>query len=309
MPRHYFRGKRLNLLRVLRFLQEADRRLLYGLLLLVVAGPFLLRPHLGVQVSPQTQQMFDAIDSLPPRSFVYFGTDWAAGTRGENLPQTTAVMRHLMKKKLRFAIISLDPQGKQLAQRVAERLQGRYGYREGVDWVNWGYQVAGTDTDEQNYIKGFTKDVPGYFKTDIHGQPLATLPVMQGIRTASDINFIVSITPTNSYRPYIAFLAQSNKIPMGLCPTAVMAPEAFVYLDSRQLVGLVNGVQGAAEYEQLLRERLPEDLSDAKGIEKASEFLPSLSFAHLLIIVFILLGNVAMILERRQRAALGGGGR
>ena len=279
------------------------------LLLLVVVGPFLLRPRLHVQVSPQTQQLYDVVDSLPPRSFVYLGSDWSAGTRGENLPQTTAIMRHLMKKKLRFGIVSLDAQGKELAQRVAERLQGRYGYREGVDWVNWGYQVAGTDVDQQNYIKGFTKDIVGYFKTDVHRAPLATLPVMEGIKTAADIKLVISITPTNSYRPYIAFLAQSNKIPMGLCPTAVMAPEAFTYLDSRQLIGLVNGVQGAAEYEQLLRENHPEDLTDAKGIEKASEFLPSLSFAHLLIIVFIALGNVAMLLERRQRAALGREGR
>ena len=55
-----------------------------------------------------------------------------------------------------------------------------------------------------------------------------------------------------------------------------MAPEAYPYLDSRQLVGLLTGMRGAAEYEQLI---------DAPG-----DGLPAMtgqSFAHLFILILI----------------------
>ena len=54
---------------------------------------------------------------------------------------------------------------------------------------------------------------------------------------------------------------------------------------------MVNGLNGAAEYEQLL------------GVfSKATRASNSSSLGHLLIIGFIILGNIAMLLERRQRA-------
>lgn len=262
-----------------------DRRVLYGLLLITVALPFLLHTTLNVQVSPQTQALYDAIEELKPGDFVYFGVDWGASTRGENRAQTLVLMRHLMKKKLRFILVGLDPQSADLTGKLAVKMQKEFGYQEGVDWVNIGYQV-----DQVNFLQGFVKDVVGTAKADIHSKPLAGMPVMNGIRTAKDIKLVLDVTPANTFGAYIQFLAGPSGIPMGLAPTAVMAPEAFVYLDSKQLVGMIPGIQGAAEYEKLLGVK-----------DKATEALPSLSFAHLLIIGFIFLGNVAMILERRQR--------
>ena len=63
---------------------------------------------------------------------------------------------------------------------------------------------------------------------------------------------ILDVNPTAGYAIYIQFMQSPFKIPMGLAPTAVMAPEAFNYLDSGQLVGMLQGLQGAVEYEQLL---------------------------------------------------------
>ena len=71
--------------------------------------------------------------------------------------------------------------------------------------------------------------------------------------------------------------------------------EAFNYLDSGQIVGLLQGLQGAVEYEQLLN-----------TFGRATRASNSLSSAHLLLITFIVLGNIAMLLERGKRRNLGG---
>src|SRR5439155_34916 len=86
------------------------RRYLYALLAMVVTIPLL--PFLNFQqhvaTSRQTKALYEAIEALPENSFVLFGSDWGGGTAGESQPQGGGLMRHLMKKKLRFAILFLQ---------------------------------------------------------------------------------------------------------------------------------------------------------------------------------------------------------
>ena len=281
---------------ILRFLQTVDRRVLYALLLLSVTLPFFLSVRLPMKVSPATESLYNAIDALHPGDFVLLGTDWDGGTKGENSPETFAVMQHLMRKKLRFGVLCFSPQSPTLVGNIARSMQQQYGYQEGVNWVNFGYKV-----DAKNFFKGFVQDIPSTIPTDTRGIAVASLPAMNGIHSAADIKFVMVVTPTSLYQTYIQFVAGPRHIPIGLAPTSVMIPEAFNYLDSGQLIGMVPGLVGAGEYESKLQSEYP----DTKP-SKASAFSNSASFAHLLIIAFILLGNVAMILERRQRRRMGG---
>ena len=284
---------------ILRLLQEVDRRVLYVLLLLAVTLPFFLKFRVPVAVSPPTQALYDAIDNLPENGFVLFGPNYSAGTRGENGAQSEALLRHLMimwhKKKVRFGMLAFDPQGKTLAQNIALGLQEEYnkqGYniKEGESWVNFGYRV-----DQVNFVRAMVKDIPGSLTKDIHDQPLTGLPVMQGIHSAKDVAMILDVNPTDRYQIFIQFMQGPFKIPMGLAPTAVMAPEAFNYLDSGQIVGMLPGLQGAVEYEQLLN-----------TFGRATRASNSLGVAHILLIGLIVLGNIAMLLERSRQRKAGG---
>jgi hypothetical protein len=71
-----------------------------------------------------------------------------------------------------------------------------------------------------------------------------------------------------------------------------MAPEQYPFLDSGQLSGMLTGMKGAAEYEQLI---------GAPGFG-----LPAMagqSFAHLYILFLIVLGNLPILIgwSRRRR--------
>ena len=68
------------------------------------------------------------------------------------------------------------------------------------------------------------------------------------------------------------------------------------YMHSRQLIGMVPGLRGAAGYESLI---------DMKGLGTAG--LDAQSIAHIVILLLIVLGNVAFVLDRRQiRKGMGG---
>ena len=104
--------------------QKIDRRILYVLLAFVLSTPFLISvPVPKSVVSPQAHSFYDTIeeianDSVNSKKLVILSTNYEAGTLAENQTQTEAVMRHLMKRHLKFAIFSFAyPQGRELAQK------------------------------------------------------------------------------------------------------------------------------------------------------------------------------------------------
>lgn len=278
-------------------LQNIDRRILYLLLAIVVGLPLVLRVAVPpAVVLPQTRAFYETIENAAADpaykdKLVILSANYGAGTLADNNTQTEAVMRHLMKRHLKFAIFcSNDPQGRQLAQDIADRISPQYGYQYGRDYCNWGYRPAAAI---ETILKAMVRDVPGAIIADYKNTPLASLPVMQNIKTVDDIGIIVEVASANTLTPWLQYFQRTGKEPIAtlFCPTPVMAPEAFPYLKSGQLQGMLVGLKGAIEYEGLIGE---------PGF--ATRASASLSYAHLLIISLIVLGNVGMFVERRQLA-------
>ena len=97
-------------------------------------------------------------------------------------------------------------------------------------------------------------------------------------------DFELTITPTEPLR---AIYLQPE---MAAGVTAVMATDLYPYWKSDQLVGVINGMKGAAEYEHLVG-------VTGWGILGMS----SQSIAHLLIILFIIMGNIGYLAGRLHR--------
>ena len=74
--------------------------------------------------------------------------------------------------------------------------------------------------------------------------------------------------------------------------TAVSAPEFYPYLQSHQLLGLLGGMAGAAEYEKA---------RDEKG--DATRGMVPQSFAHLFVALCILAGNAVQWMKAREKQA------
>jgi len=69
-----------------------------------------------------------------------------------------------------------------------------------------------------------------------------------------------------------------------------MATTFFPFLNSGQIVGMVAGLKGAAEYERLIDHK-----------EMASRGMDAQSIAHLVVIGFILVGNLAYFATRKGK--------
>lgn len=264
----------------LRF-RQIDRRIIYLLVFVVISVPIVVRVPIPLFPSPEAKNLKEFMDKLPPGKMVIIAADWEAATKGECSPLTAVMIEYLMKSKRPFAIFSLVPQGPEFAQRLAERAAKKYGRKYGEDWVNWGYRPSPRTT-----LIAMNKDVIGTIKTDTRKTPLDEIPCMKGVKSFSDVGLVYEITGTALTDSYLQFV---TKVPLALGCTAVIGPEQYPYVQSGQWKGLLVGLRGAAEMETLT------GFKEGMGLR----LMPAQSYAHLLVILLIILGNLGMIAAGR----------
>ncbi|MCX8053775.1 MAG: hypothetical protein N3B12_08195 [Armatimonadetes bacterium] len=280
---------------VLTKLQNIDRRILYLLIAVVIAVPLLRRPskHPSV-VFLEVKNAYNTLDRIPKNKVVILSTVWGPGTRAENESQTEAIMRHLFRNRTKFVVLSWDQLGSQLTYDGGTAIAKKMGRRYGADWVHLGYNPG----PMYAIIRGLGKNFPGVFKVDRFGKKLKDIPLTAKVRDHRDIGAVVEITPSGTVAYWIAYFNQPYQVPLVFCPTAVMSAEAYPYLDSGQLNGMLNGVIGAAQYETLI------GMGKERTYAAAASW--ALSSAHIFILVLIVLGNLGYALSRRSTRARGG---
>jgi hypothetical protein len=269
-----------------------DRRIIYVLLFLTTMAPLVFGWHLPMFVTDDARELYAVVEALPRNRIVVLSCNWEAGTQAESRPQTVALARHLLRRRIPFAILSINyPTSPQLAddavqQAIREEGHGKYG----VDYCNFGYKVGTTP-----WLQAVARNLTTTISNDWKGRPLGELPMMRGVETfQQNVSLLIDITGSATVTEWIPFVhTPPTSVPIGYACTAVMAPEAYPLLDSGQLVGMLTGMRGAAEYELL-------NGSPGFGVTA----MAGQSFAHLFILGLIALGNLpilAGLLARRRR--------
>jgi hypothetical protein len=260
------------------------RRLIYLVFAIALAIPFLTHWTVPPDVGPEARQFYTALERVPADKLVLINCQFEAGTLAENGPQVQSIMTHCMKSGKRFALIGFDPIGPGLAQGMAEALAKKYNRPYGETWCNLGYKV-GTAA----YVKGLARDIPHAVTADFRGTKIEQIPAMRGIHTAQDVGMMIDVDPTATYGLWLAFFTGPFHVPYGIAPTSVMIADIYPFLNSGQVVGMLKGIAGAAQYERLV---------DAPG-EGYRNRMP-VFMAHLTIILLILVGNAGEIKRRLE---------
>ena len=155
----------------------------------------------------------------------------------------------------------------------------------GIDYINLGYKP-----DYKAVILGMGDSFRKIYPTDFGGVSLDSFPIMQGVDNYSDVEFLLIISDNGIVDEWVTLANRQFGIPLGAGVTAVMMPKFYSYLQSNQMVGLLGGMKGAAEYENLI---------DSPGM--ATLFMGPQSIVHLMIILFIIIGNVSYFLGGRKK--------
>jgi len=141
------------------------------------------------------------------------------------------------------------------------------------------------------------------FTTDVEGNPARGMPLLDGIKSLADMSLIISFGGGfPGIKEWVQFAGDVAHVPIAGGCTAVSAPLLYPYFP-QQLVGLMGGIKGAAEYEALLTTAYPRFASLPR---RGTQAMGPQTVAHLVIMFFIVMGNLAYFLtrgsSRRQEA-------
>ncbi len=268
-------------------LLNIDRRFIYLIVFAVVLAPLIAQWRMPQRyTNPWTKALFDYIEALPPGTPVLVAFDYEPGTKPELHPMAVAVTRHVLRRDLRLITMTFMPGGVLLSQQVTGEVARELGKQYGVDYVNLGFKPGVIQV-----IQGMGENLKRVFAKDVTEQDTSLLPVLKGVHDYKNLGLIVDITGTGITGTWIAFAHQKYGAPVGAGVTSVVAVDLYPYLKTKQLVGLINGIGGASEYERLL---------EAPG--QAVLAIPSVTSVHVLMVVLVIIGNIAYFATRRPRS-------
>ncbi len=343
--------------------RDIDRRLIFLFIALSVIIPLVLDLYFPETATPMVEGVFDKIDSLPDGSRVLIDCSYDPASMPELQPMATAWMRHCFLKKHKVYTTALWPIGQQMAVNTLndsvefmKRLDPKRRIVYGEDYVNLGFKSGGPGV-----IKVILTNIGALYSTDINGTNIADIPMMNGVTNLKSFDLIVSISAGfPGSKEWIQFGSDPAGVELVSGSTAVQTPLLYPYYP-QQLVGVLGGLKGAAEYESLLfdkvrgrfLERLPEmpemltadiarlqadhsldDKARAQRIGEKNALLVSLresdlatlsdrnlaeladgvfgysqkgirrmgpqAVAHVVIVLFIIIGNVTFFIDRRR---------
>ena len=270
-------------------LQALDRRWIFLSVFLVVALPLFWPRDKVMEASRPTRMAFEEIEALQAPATVLLSWDFDPGSQAELLPTAEAILHQLFRKNVKVVVMTLWPAAPTLASAALARVGERYGKEEGVDYVNLGYK-PGADV----VVKAMGDDIHEAFPSDQRRRRVGDIPIMKGIHDYGDFALVIDLAAGNSVEPYVQQAVERNDARLVIAVTGVMIADFYPYLEAGQVKGLVGALRGAAEYEQLVG---MEEILGRPGPAVAA--MDSQSYAHILILFFIVLGNLGHFLGGR----------
>jgi hypothetical protein len=265
-------------------LSRIDRRVLFLIILVCVIIPLLVGARMRMTVTPPVRDLYDTIESLEPGSYIWLAADYDPGSMPELMPMNIALAEHLFRRNIRIISASLWPPGPPLSQRVLETIGAKYGKKYGRDFVNLGFKEG-----REAVMVSSAEDLRRTFPQDYFGTSWDRVPMLDDIGSLRDVEMIVCVSAGYpGIKEWIQQIATRYDIMIGGGVTAVSGPEMYPYIQSGQLVGLLAGMKGAGEYEQLV---------EAPGLGIAGTVAQST--AHVMVVVFIIFANIVFIMEKR----------
>jgi len=253
----------------------------------MVAVPLLRPIGLPLVILDEVRDTLALIASFPEGSVVWLASEVAATNAAELRPMITAFARYLVMQNHRIIIGGFWTDGCNLARIWLDPIFEEMGAVYGVNYVNLGYRPSSTSVLDE-----CRKDIiNAYSDRDIAGRKLSEMPVMAGVTKASDIDYLVCMSPgTPGTSTYISAWRATGEVDVIIdCPTSGMYTTAGNNYQAGITKGLVGGLNGSAQVEQLI---------GYPG--KAIRGMDAQGTGHFAILLYLIIGNIGYYQIRRM---------
>ncbi|MFC1712293.1 hypothetical protein ACFL6S_01425 [Candidatus Poribacteria bacterium] len=272
-------------MKILEVLASVDRRYIFLLIALTVIVPILLPIGMPITVTQEVQSVYDYIEKTPPGSTIIVALDYDPSSLAELYPMTLAVLRHAYSRKIKVLGMTLWNTGAALGQ-IAMREAAEGIAQEGEDYVYLGFVPQPVSA-----IMGMGEDISVVFPKDYNGTSTSEMPAMKSVKNYKDIALLIDLAAGSTPEAWIIYAGDTYDQTIAVGCTAVSAVGYYPFLNSNQIIGLIGGMKGAAEYEKLI---------DTSGTATAG--MDSQSIAHIFIILLIVIANISYFAMRKKTA-------
>lgn len=273
-------------------LSRLPRQVIYLFIAAAIIIPLIVPIGMPINTMPQTDKIFKTIETLDSTDKpILISCDFDPQSMPELYPMLQAALNHCFERGIKVLVMALWPQGTGMGEMALSEIPAAFGKQYGTDYVFLGYKAGGAAV-----ILGLGDNIRNIFPVDYYNTPIDSLPLTRGITNYRDISFVLSLSAGDpGYRTWLFYGQSKFSIKLGAGVTAVSAADAYPYLGSGQLVGLFAGMKGAAEYETILSRNKYRLL-----YRTATKAMDAQSLGHLIIMIFIILGNAGFFLLRRK---------
>ena len=290
-------------------LGNLDRRIIFLLIGLSVLIP-LINPNLvdlPLGQDRNTKIVYDSISELNEGDRVLISFAYGASTKPEVHPMAIGLLNHLFTKGIKVYIVSLWPESPIMAEQAISAVKESqlFDIKDGIDFVMFDYKVGGFVV-----IKGIADNFRDIYQQDKNGISINDLPIMEGIYDVKDFDFVFDFSagvPGNA--EWVQYACDPKNVPLSSGCTSIMVTDAIPYVESGQLKGILAGMPGAAEYEKMVYDFMIKEqnnsnkyINSEKDIIKGKAYarMSAQSIAHLLMVLFIVIGNIAYYFSRKE---------
>lgn len=276
-------------------LGKVKRTYIFVILFVGLIVPLIWQPKFPQKMSPQVRRVFEFIDTLPPGSYVLLSADYDPSVAPEVHPMYKAVVKHCILRGIRPIGMTLGVQGAGLALDAFAEAETLLKARRDTDYVFLGYQ-AGISA----VILGIGEDIKGVYKTDYFGTPTKDIYALKPVKNYKDIALVVSFSGSSLPVTWVIYARGKYGANVAAAVTGVSAGDFYPYIQTGQFIGMLAGMKAAAEYEYAVNKLLLE-----KGYPvppaTAMRMMDANSIGQLLIILFIILGNIGYFASKRRQ--------
>jgi len=270
--------------------RPVERRIVFAYIGLAVSLPLFLKMTPPVSVTTDVQNLADELAKLPAGSRILCAYDYDPPSAPELQPMAVAFTKYAMRHDLKLICMGLWPVGPQqatmaLEESLADPEIAAKGLVYGVDYVNLGFQSG-----QQFVIQSMGSEFKRMFPKDDRGSFYDSIPMLNNVVNFSNVDFVMNFSSGfPGTVEWVQIAVDRFGVKLGAGNTAVQAPQVYPYVRSGQLVGLLGGMSGAAEFEKASAEP-----------GRASTFILSQMFGHAIIILFVVIGNTAYFKAGRR---------
>jgi len=287
-------------------LQAIDRRWIYLVIWIVVMVPLLFPFPIKPKPTTPVEKLFSYIDTMPAGKALVISVDFTPDTRAELQPMIVALLRHAFATGRPVGVLAMAVYGLGLGEEALSQVTAEFNAHatthedsviNGEDYVFWGWT-----TPPLTVLLGMGERIANVFPVDYYGARTESLPIMRDLRNYDDVGVLVTVAASAMPRSWIVYGQTQFGVHLGCGITAVSAADFYPYVNSGQFVGMLAGMKGAAEYEQLVMERMAKNKMDWGLRNRGTEAMSSQTSAHLAIMAFIIIGNIGYFATRRRKS-------